>query len=196
MVKGGWRYGAGRPGSTIKAEQALRLDVRQLAARGLLAGGAFTWRWSNSHTGESAGSIGVSVGPTSMRLTFSIDGDPRAQAVPILRTACNYGGTRPWLACPCCERRVAVIYLRGGRFLCRHCNRVTYLSQSEDALGRSWLKQRKLEARLGDNWQRPKGMHRATRARVLAAILKCEEQRELAVAAHLARLGLLDDLFP
>lgn len=195
MARGGWRYGAGRAGSTIKAEQALRLDVRELAARGLLGGGVFTLRWSNTYTGDPAGSIGVSTAPAAMRLSFAIDGDPRVQTVPILRTPCNYGGTRPWLACPRCHRRVAVIYLRGGLFLCRHCNRVAYTSQSEDEVGRSWLKQGKLEARLGKNWRRPKGMHRATRARVVAAIIQCEEAREMALAAYLARVGLLDDLF-
>lgn len=192
MARGGWRFGAGRPGYTIKAEQAMRLDVRQLAARKLLDGRSFTWRWSNSRTGDETGRIGVSTSATSMLLNYSLNGTPVEQRLPILTTPCHFGGTRPWLACPCCHRRVAVVYLRDGGFRCRQCNRVAYSSQSEDAIGRAWRKQAKLEARLGEHWQRPKGMHRATRERLLAGIFACEEFRDAALCSYAARLGLLD----
>lgn len=192
MARGGWRFGAGRPGYTIKAEQALRLDVRQLAARKLLNGHSFTWRWSNTYTGEETGCIGVSTSATSIRLTYSLNGGPVEQRVPILSTPCHYGGARPWLACPRCNRRVAVIYLRNGGFRCRHCNRVAYSSQSEDDIGRAWRKQAKLEARLGEHWQRPKGMHHATRERLLAGIAACEELRDVLLAEHFERLGWIE----
>ena len=50
----------------------------------------------------------------------------------------------------------------------------------------------KLERQLGDSWQRPKGMHRATHERILDGIFKCEERRDAALAGYLQRLGLLD----
>jgi hypothetical protein len=191
MTQGGWRYGAGRPANNIKAEQSMRLDVRDLAARKLLGGRNFTWRWTNNY-GEETGCISVTTFPGSMRLDFSTNGTPTVQRVAILTTPCHYGGTRPWLACPRCSRRVAVIYLRRGLFLCRHCNRVAYTSQSEDAIGRSWRRQGKLEARLGEHWRRPKGMHRATRQRLLDAIFACEELRDEALCAFAERVGLFD----
>ena len=41
------------------------------------------------------------------------------------------GGTRPWLPCTPCGTRVAVLDLRGGRFICRHGARVVSIGQSE-----------------------------------------------------------------
>jgi len=79
-----------------------------------------------------------------------------------------------------------VLYLRGG-FACRHCSRVVYASQSEDALGRLWRKQEKAEAKLGENWQRPKGMHRTTYERVLNRILDCEGRRDDALCEFALR---------
>lgn len=38
-------------------------------------------------------------------------------------------------AFPHCARRVAVLFLRANGFFCRHCNRVAYGSQSDNALG-------------------------------------------------------------
>lgn len=187
MARGGTRYGAGRPGWHVKAEHCLRLDVRQIARRKLLGGGAFSWHWTNSTTGERVGSIGVTVFADSLRLNYSSDGTPVRERVQIDRTGCNYGGTRPWLRCPRCHRRVAVLYLRGGRFVCRHCGRLVYGSQADDALGRTWRRQQKLEDRLGENWARPRGMHKRTYDRLLDGVLKCEDIRDSAIASYLQR---------
>ena len=53
---------------------------------------------------------------------------------------------------------------------------------------RAWRRQAKLEARLGPNWQRPKGMHHRTRTRLLEGIFECEEIREDALAVYLSRV--------
>ena len=180
------RYGAGRPAHKGKAEACLRLDVRMLAKRGALCPGyAGSWSWSNSHTGEHSGSISYRVETSAVVLSYSINGDPRTQRVPILRTSCHYGNTRPWFACPHCMARVAVLYMRRGGFYCRKCARVAYYSQSEDVTGRTWRVQRKAEAKLGENWARPKGMHAATREKLLAIIFRCEELREDELARFL-----------
>ena len=192
MGRGGLRIGAGRPGWHIKAEHCLRLDVRDLARRGLLMGGAFSWRWTNTETGEERGAISIAVTSGSVSLHFVCDGSPVQQSVPVERTPCHYGGSRPWFRSPCCHRRVAVLYLRGGRFMCRQCGRVVYASQSDDLIGRTWRRQWKLERRLGENWRRPKGMHHATRSRLLEGIFECERSREDAIAVYLSRLpGLM-----
>ena len=194
MGKGGMRWGAGRPAHKGKAEACMRLDVRELARRGLLrTGHSGTWSWSNSLTGESAGSIGYRIEAGAIVLSYAMNGERKTQRVPILRTACNYGNTRPWFACPHCRARVAVIYCRRGGFYCRKCAGVGYYSQSEDACGRSWRVQQKAEAKLGKNWTRPKGMHATTRDKLLAIIWRCEELRdeELArfMALHASLLG-------
>ena len=63
-----------------------------------------------------------------------------------------------------------------------------YASQSEDSIGRSWLRQNRLEARLGDDWSRPMGMHQRTYDRLLERLWGCEDQRDCAIAAYLGRL--------
>ncbi len=187
MGRGGLRWGAGRPGWHVKAEHCLRLDVRALARRKLLGHGWFDWFWKDGHTGERIGTISISSRPESLALSYTVSGDPVIDNVPIERTACTLGGTRPWFRCPRCQRRVAVLHLRGSRFVCRACGGVAYASQSEDDMGRAWRRQRKLEARLGDDWRRPQGMHWATHARLLSALIACEDRRECALAALIGR---------
>ena len=160
----------------------------------MLVGGSYSWRWSNSRTGEDVGSIGISTGPGHARLSYSHDDTPISETLRIAETACNYGGVRPWFMCPRCSRRVAVLFLRSGRFMCRPCGRVAYASQAEDAMGRAWRRQGKLEARLDENWRRPKGMHHATRERLVDGIFDCERLRDEALSAYLCRYGLMGDL--
>lgn len=190
MSRGGSRFGAGRPGWHLKSEHLRSIDARRWAREGMLAPGrAGGWFWSDRDTGETLASIGYASEAGAVILTFTAGDEPVRQRVPILSTGCNYGGARQWFGCPRCGRRVALLYLRGARFACRHCQRVAYASQSEDELGRLWRKQAKAEAELGKNWSRPKGMHRATRERILAVIWKCEERRDDALAEFLIRYG-------
>lgn len=190
MGKGGSRFGAGRPGWHVKAEHCLRLDVRELARRKLLGGVSCTWRWSNTVTGEELGSIGITTRPGAARLNYSSGGVLVCQDIRISETVCHFGGTRPWFQCPRCGRRVGVLFLRSGTFMCRHCGRVAYASQSQDDMGRAWIKQRKLERRLGVDWGRPKGMHHATYERIFSGIMACEEARDAALCLLLGRMGL------
>lgn len=188
MGTGGFRFGAGRPGWHPKAEHCLRLDVRSMARHKALGGGRFGWHWTNRYSGEETGSIGVTVTADSMRLSFSVDGQPVSQHVPLDRTPCHFGGTRPWFRCPHCDRRVAVLFLRAGRFKCRQCSGVVYASQAGDVMARAWGRQTKLENLLDDHWRRPKGMHRSTHQRIVRSILRYEEIRDDAIDAQLFRL--------
>lgn len=110
-----------------------------------------------------------------------------SQEVRITGTACNFGGSRPWFQCPRCWRRVGILFMRSGNFICRHCGRVAYASQSADCMGRAWIKQQKAERRLGEGWARPKGMHNSTHQKLLAAIIECEERRNVALAMFIER---------
>ena len=199
MARGGMRWGAGRPAHKLKAEQLQRVDVRDWHRRGYLSRArAFTWRWNRG--GEPSGSIGVYVeSPTVLllRYTATINDERRdvCERVSLTYRACTFGGSRPWFNCPRCSRRVAVLYMRSGRFACRHCQRVAYSSQSDDTLDRMWRKQAKLEARLDDDWQRPKGMRRHTYERLVDRLEECEERRDAAFCETAMRLfgaGLID----
>lgn len=189
MGTGGSRFGAGRPASHLKAEHCRRIDVRGWQREGILqAGRAGTWQWSDPDTGEHRASIRHSSDGAAVTLSYLTDGARREQRVPLSQSACHYGGARPWFICPIRGERVAVLFLRAGRFACRHCQRIAYGSQSGDLCDRTWRKQAKAEAKLGPNWTRPKGMHNATRERLLAIIWDCEERRDNALTLHLDAL--------
>ncbi len=191
MGRGGMRFGAGRPGWKRKAELSLAFDIREVAGRGLLVPGtAFNYTWTNSD-GKQPGTIGVRITDDAERVImsyqWSVNGSvPQSVdcSIAIARTACFYGGNRPWFLCPKCGRRCGVLYFSGrgaGLYECRDCVKVTYASQCEDSLGRTWIKQSKIEARLVDGWHRPKGMHRKTYERLYDAVAGCDQKRNLAL---------------
>lgn len=189
MGKGGHRCNAGRTASHIKAERCFRIDARRWARAGLLCvGSAGAWVWRDAETGTETGRIAYRGETGGVLLDFAVNGEPVRQRIGTQRTACNYGGGRVWFACPRCGRRVAVLFLRGNAgFICRHCGRIAYSSQSEDVTGRAWRKQRKVEAKLGEGWSRPKGMHRVTHETLLAVIVGCEQLREEALFEFMRR---------
>ena len=169
----------------------MRLDVRQWHKRRLLwPGYSGIWSWSNLHTGEHTGSVGFRIEQGAAVLNYTLSGEPQIQRVPILHTPCHYGNTRPWFGCPQCQARVAVIYRRHCGFYCRKCAQVAYHSQSEGDIGRAWRRQKKAEAKLGLDLQRPKGMHHMTHARLLSIILASEALRDDALCRFILRYGL------
>lgn len=201
MAKGGMRFGAGRPGWRRKCEQSLALDVRQLHQKRLLSPGtSFSWHWTTNH-GERAGSIGVSVGHQQVTLNYQWTpdgGDPRPITCPLWidRTPCNYGGQRPWFLCPQCGRRCAVVYFggRNGRYACRNCLNLAYLSEAEDGIGRLWRKQWRLENRLGPHGTKPKGMHWKTWERISDRITQVEQEKDAMFYVVASRLfGTIGD---
>ena len=187
------RWGAGRPSYRAKAEQLQRIEIgRWHRGDYLRAGNYFSWSWNRG--GEPTGSIGVKVhGEQSLALQYNITGDDgqrrdASQTILIDRTMCNYGKTRPWFHCPCCRNRAGLLFLRWGRFACRKCQRVSYTSQSCDALDRTWRRQSKLEARLGEDWERPKGMRHRTYEALIDALEDCERRRNIAFVETAVRL--------
>lgn len=207
MGTGGMRFGAGRPGWKRKAEQSMAFDVRQIARKGLLKPGVFSWHWTSNY-GERVGSVGVRVADDGRRVTLAYqwtpyNSEPRSVhcTLWIERTRCNYGGSRPWFLCPSCGRRCAVVYFGapGGCYACRSCLRVAYLSQSEDEMGRLWRRQRKIERKLAGGpeqwggWQKPKGMHQKTYDRLCAQLWGFEKRKDevfsVQAASLLRRLG-------
>lgn len=190
MGRGGSRYGAGRPAQKVKAEHCRRIDARRWQREGILTHGSVgLWQWTDSETGARIASIGYRVDASTVVLDYQLNGAPMLQFAPVLKTACHYGGTRAWFGCPRCGRRVAILYLRSGAgFTCRQCGRISYRSQSEDAIGRAWIRQRKAEAKLDPNTRRPKGMHQATYSRLLAVISGCEDKRNAAILDYFHRI--------
>ena len=196
MSRGGARWGAGRPGTKAIGENLQRVDVRLWARRGYLdRPGYFVWTWRRG--GEPSGAVSVWVTPpheVTLKFVLTVNGVKQTltNRIGLVNEPCRFGGSRAWFTCPCCGRRVALLYLRHLRFACRHCQRVAYASQSEDELGRLWRKQSRLEARLGDHWTRPKGMRLRTYERLSRAVMECEQRREAAWSVVASRLLGID----
>ncbi|MGI5818391.1 MAG: hypothetical protein ACOX9R_09875 [Armatimonadota bacterium] len=162
-----------------------QLDVRQLDREGALRTGRETrWEWRDARTGEQTAWILITGGRDAITLDYKIrrqgeEWQEVAEHVPLERTPCNYGGSRPWFRCPGvvngvpCERRVAILYGAGRYFLCRHCYDLRYETQYMHEADRLRAKAQAIHERLGGDgnlvWgfpPRPRGMHRRTYERL------------------------------
>ena len=160
--------GSGRRGGRETTADYRRLDVRELHRAGVLVPGwRGGWRWMRR--GETRAEINIEVHELAMVLRYSAttNGERKSYdyAVGLSWTGCNYGGRRPWMLCPSCGRRVAVLF-GGAMFACRHCRRLAYESQRETAGDRAIRRADAIRERLGwqagilnpDGWK-PRGMH-------------------------------------
>lgn len=126
--------------------------------------GNFLWLHADSR--QPRAQLGFRFDGLELELEFTLDGEDRLQHVQVQSTPCHFGGERQWFACPSCQKRVGILYLRRPGFACRECSRISYQSQSADVFARVWLRESKIERRLGPNLSRPKGMHIRTHERL------------------------------
>jgi hypothetical protein len=184
MGRGGSRYGAGRPGWRRKCEQSMPLDIRRIHRKRLLSPGtSFGWQWKQD--GERIGSISLAMRENSIQFWYTwtaSGGDPKRMVyeVAIERTRCRYGGSRSWFRCPWCYRRCALLYglSRDGYFACRICLRLAYASETEGPIDRCWRQQRKIEAKLTEEGERPKRMRQRTFDRLCQKWEAIEERKD------------------
>src|SRR5258708_39773774 len=91
------------------------LDVRELNRAGLLVGGWIevrpTLRWPRIATMQVA----------RYRIRLEFDNQSLPQNIRVSWTRCHYGGLRPWLHCPHCDRRVARLFKGLAGYCCRTC---------------------------------------------------------------------------
>lgn len=187
-------YGSGRYGSgTPTTDGRLFLDIRQLRRAGYLeapAGKMVSYILSWSRGEEPIGKITVMVRgrnaayPSELVLDYVTQGwgetewTPVRELVPIETTPCRYGGERPWLRCPRCRSRRAVLFSVAGWFRCRACHGIVYASTRETEDDRMSRRALAIQKRLGghrygtiyDPLPKPAGMHWATYARLCAEL--------------------------
>jgi hypothetical protein len=92
------------------------------------------------------------------------------QRVRVSWTWCHFGGWRPWMHCPYCEKRVAKLLGGMGGYCCRACiGNPLYASQTKSAHGRRHFEICKIRLKLNGDAspsypfpERPRGMHRKT----------------------------------
>lgn len=188
---GGW--GSGRPRTRSEVECYASLDVRQLARRGLL-GSLKRVDFDNSH---------IFFGLASLVIRNTVAGRSCATKILFSTSRCGAGGRRWWFLCPTgCGRRVALIYRTPRGLLCRRCANLAYASQFADTMARTRLRLERAARRLNVNADdvgglsvsfKPKGMHRTTFAKRLAALKTAEGRWDDACMAKAAKLFLVAD---
>ena len=158
-------------GKKATTDAAMRLDIRWLRKSGYLVpgrGNTITY----SIRGEKTGSIGCGmVDETQLVLAYrntGPDGETQdvQELIPLEWTPCNYGGKRPWMRCPGCGRRVAVLYGVSVYFRCRHCYDLSYQTRQESFADRQLTKAHAIRKRLGSTdtlnvslWSTPRPKH-------------------------------------
>jgi hypothetical protein len=165
---GGHSSGRYRTRNRGAIEQTLRLDLAQLRRMGFVRpGGAVSRLHYWTCRGERSGSISLKVDLTSLDdahaiLTYSANDVPKVQRVQLAVAPCRFGGHRFYWVCPVTGRRCTVLAYGAGRFASRQAQRLTYWSQSEDALDRLRRARDKAEARVWgkDGQPRPRGANR------------------------------------
>lgn len=152
-------YGSGRSSYKRKAEHCRSLDVNRFHREGCLTPGRQgDWMWSSE--GEEVARIGYKAEAGQLVLNYRMreyDGDwePITEAIRLTHVDCHYGKSRPYFICPgivndrACRRRVGKLFAGGRFFLCRHCYRVAYSSQSEPRYDRMLRRANKLRKEQG-----------------------------------------------
>jgi hypothetical protein len=191
-MRGGSRWGAGRPAQKGRIGSLLFIDIQQFVSRGLLVrGNYFSWSWNLGE--ELSGSMSVrvnSLSQISLEYNQQDDGESKivSYQVYIERTPCNFGGSRPWLICPHSGRRVKKLYYLRGGWYARECLRVGYASQSEDVVARMWRRKHKIESKLSEELIKPKGMRWGTYKRLISKWNEAEERLDTACFQNLSGL--------
>ena len=145
-----WRYGAKSTTADCRS-----IDARRWARAGVLTPGYWgSWQWTRD--GEVVAIIQMRTERDRVVLSYRYrqnggDWGDIEEPVALERTPCRYGGDRVWFLCPAvgCGRRVALLFLGGRYFACRHCYRLAYPSQNENAGDRAIRRAENIRMRLG-----------------------------------------------
>lgn len=193
--RGSGPYGNSGKRSKVAADECRSISVTRLHREGILEPGRETgWNWRNWR-GQVTFSVGIQAADNSILLAYRLRGELVHYRVQLTRTACNYGGSRPWFICPAqdCGRRAGNLYLRGRYFLCRKCHDLSYSScqATSDPYAEACHRVSCLKAKLKTSKTapadpippKPKGMHFKTYWRIVDAIIREEEQMYGALAA-------------
>jgi hypothetical protein len=190
LGSGGWNA-TGR--ATV--ESRTRLSATALKRHGGLRPGAhLLWQWSRQ--GERFASISVRCDGDGVVLSYAVNGENVGERVPLERRPCRFGGARVLFACPRCSRPVLHLHLWNGRFVCRHCARLTYAARRERERDRRLRAANRLRCRLGGEPGaahplpvRPRGMWRRTYERLVARICAHEDAAMEELAGWMTRLS-------
>jgi hypothetical protein len=163
---------------TVEKLAADCLDVRDLRRIGALKGPWITFtglelRWPDIQKMRAA----------KFMIHIELHNQTIPQNIRVSWTWCNFGGSRPWMHCPFCERRVARLFKGLSGYYCRSCfDNPIYESQRRSKKARAYLQAYRLRQRLGGSRPvidplptRPYSMRRKTYVRICERIKRLEE---------------------
>jgi len=161
--------------SRILVEECHHLDVNRLNRdHALIPGTIVKLGWGQETTAVLH--VWSDFGHRSRAGGFDIDD---VETIRLTWTPCNYGGNRPWFLCPHCLQRCAkLLDYRDHGFRCRRCYGAGYAIENDTSEWRLRRQIKKLESRLDDDYERPKGMHHRTYQRLCDAITELEMAAE------------------
>jgi len=125
-------YGSGRRPGKNKQDILPCVDLRLLRRKGALTNGRVSvlrcFR-NDQYIGETK----VTVAEDKIILEYWAQPSAAKSclyitSVNLTYTPCHFGGVRPWMLCPGCHRKVLILYAGSTCFRCRHCFRLTQLS--------------------------------------------------------------------
>jgi hypothetical protein len=162
---------------TVEKLAADCLDVRDLYKIGALKGPWITFtrlplRWPDIRKMSTA----------RFMIRVELHDQSMPQNIQVSWTWCYFGGWRPWMHCPYCEKRVAKLLRGMGGYCCRACiGNPLYACQAKSTHGRRHFEICKIRLQLNGNAsllepfpERPRGMHRKTYGRLRARARKLE----------------------
>lgn len=163
-MKGGYRYGSGRPALHDRTTAHPSVSVSDLKDAVVSPGDAL-----------------------DVTLSYDWQGASVTLRVSLTRTTCHYGGYRYWFVCPRCEQRAGVIYIADTPW-CRRCLKLRYPSQSESRVMRAWRRREKVDHKLArittpGGYRRPKGMRRLTFAHLLGELIRAQQEQTKSILA-------------
>jgi hypothetical protein len=159
---------------TVESLSVDRLDVRELKRLGMLTdvprGLRGTLRWPHIRK------------IVADRYWIELQMEQIVQQIRLSWTRCHIGGWRPWMLCPYCQARKAILLRGYGGYCCRTCiGKPLYASQAKSAHGRRHFEICKIRLQLNGHASllepfpdRPRRMHRKTYARMKARALNLE----------------------
>jgi hypothetical protein len=120
------------------------LDVREAFKAGVLEGG-----WVNLRAGIRWPHI-RKIRASRYLIQIELQNQVVPQQVNVSWTPCHYGGARPWLHCPFCEKRVARLFKGLSGYFCRPCcGNPVYESQRRNKKARAYLQAYRTRQLLG-----------------------------------------------
>ncbi len=177
--------GSGNYGWRHRVEHYPALKVRLLKESGALAAGVrVLWHWPQHDV-----RAWVSASEREIRIDFE---NPERGFfggwIAIVDQPAGFGGVRRFFLCPSCGDRRSALYLHHGRFSCRVCAGLRYLTQTMDFYDRQQRAMAKLEAKLTDEGGKPKRMRWRTFERIREQWGQRDTAHGAALDASTARL--------